>query len=557
MRITRLTWTNYKGLADGAINADGSDVIVRGQNGVGKSTIAELLSFILFNKFSGETIKPYEGGRAQHDSNLIHGAEVTFDSGLTLRRNIDWVNGGNKSFCVMNGEPVSATEFKRHVMNLTNGGGELVINPFHFHEKLSKEARRNSLLEIIGVDENKELTPDEVKFLNGLTVNLFIKDIKDQLKNLNRDADRIPAKIEELGIQLAKPPVDHKAEIKQLESQMARLEVNISELETASDKLNQSAATNIKAEYESIMRQADTLKQTIERNQRELSRKENQRQELLAEWHKVKNSEPGFCPTCKQKIPEAQFKDAKKKKLDEIKANGEQVAAVKAELTEQIDADKKTLFELGQKAGALSTAANEQSDAENNRRSKLVEVKRAIADNRAEMNKLRDALASHKAEMKTDADNRAADTKRMNELQAELKELNKKIFKLEDDIRRAKIIRQRVIDTIEQKINSHFASVKFKLFDVKVTTGEASPTCEAFIHDVPYSALSKGEKLRCALETFRVIQDYYKVEMPLIIDDAESYTLNSFVDLPNQKWLFKVTDDDKLIIEVQKASVAA
>lgn len=555
MRITRLTWTNYKGLADGAIDADGSDVTISGRNGVGKSTIAEMISFVLFGLGKGESIKPFEGGRIQHDSELVHGAQITFDDGTTLNRKIGGNTEGFRYF--VNGKRKSAGEFNNLVSNMTHGGGELVINPFYFHDdkKFSKEERRDLLLKMFGVKESDLLTPDEVTLLNGQTADEFIDTAKSELKSLKRDADKIPARIDELAMRLSKPPVDHTAEIKQIESQIARLEVDMSELETARDKLNQSAATNIKAEYDSIIRQADTLKQTIARNERELGRKENYFKNLSDEYHTVKKSETGICPTCKQKMPEAQFKDAKKKRMSELIIEGKAVKADIESLTALIESDNKTLLELGQRAGELSTAANEQSANENNRRERLAEVKRAIADNQSEMNKLRDALAGRKAEMKTDADNRAADTKRMNELQAELKELNKKIAKLEVDINAAKFIRQRIVDTLEEKINSHFDSVKFKLFNVVASTGEVKPACETVMHDVPYSSLSKGEKFKCALETFKVIQAYYKTEMPLIIDDAESYTFE--IDLPNQKWLFKVTGDDKLVIEVQKARLAA
>ena len=555
MRITRLSWTNYKGLADGAIDADGSDVTISGRNGVGKSTIAEMILFVLFGLGKGESIKPFEGGRVQHDSELVHGAQIIFDDGTTLSRKIGGNTEGFRYF--VNGKRKSAGEFNNLVSNITHGGGELVINPFYFHDdkKFSKEERRDLLLKMFGVKESDLLTPDEITLLDGQTADEFIDTAKSELKSLKRDADKIPARIDELAMRLAKPPVDHTAEIKQIESQIARLEVDISELETARDKLNQSAATNIKAEYDSIMRQADTLKQTIARNERELGRKKNQCQNLRDEWLKVNRSEPGFCPTCKQKMPETQFKDAKEKRLDEIKNEGTALKTDIESLTALIESDNKTLLELEQRAGELSTAANEQSANENNRRERLAEVKRAIADNQSKMNKLRDALAGRKAEMKTDADNRAADTKRMNELQAELKELNKKIAKLEVDINAAKFIRQRIVDTLEEKINSHFDSVKFKLFNVVASTGEVKPACETVMHDVPYSSLSKGEKFKCALETFKVIQAYYKTEMPLIIDDAESYTFE--IDLPNQKWLFKVTGDDKLVIEVQKARLAA
>ena len=166
---------------------------------------------------------------------------------------------------------------------------------------------------------------------------------------------------------------------------------------------------------------------------------------------------------------------------------------------------------------------------------------------------MRNTLASHKAAIKSAADYR----KRIEELNAELKQLNKDAIYYEGDISKAKFIRRRVAESLEDKINSGFENVKFKMYNVIASTGEMKETCEAFMHDVPYSALSKGEKLKCALETFKVIQSYYGVQMPVILDDAESYTLNSFVALPNQIWLFKVSDDEKLIIEVKAIETAA
>ena len=33
MKIKQMSWWNYRGLADGAIEADGADVLIHGQNG--------------------------------------------------------------------------------------------------------------------------------------------------------------------------------------------------------------------------------------------------------------------------------------------------------------------------------------------------------------------------------------------------------------------------------------------------------------------------------------------------------------------------------------------
>ena len=64
------------------------------------------------------------------------------------------------------------------------------------------------------------------------------------------------------------------------------------------------------------------------------------------------------------------------------------------------------------------------------------------------------------------------------------------------------------------------------------------------IGGVPYSSLSKGEKLKAALDILNAVQKHYGLKMPLVIDDAESYTANSFVDLDNQLILCKVAEAD-------------
>ena len=50
MKITRISWKNFKGLADGEIVAEGRDVIISGRNGAGKSSIAQIIPFVLFGK---------------------------------------------------------------------------------------------------------------------------------------------------------------------------------------------------------------------------------------------------------------------------------------------------------------------------------------------------------------------------------------------------------------------------------------------------------------------------------------------------------------------------
>lgn len=549
MRITRLSWTNYKGLEDGAIEAGGSDVIVRGQNGVGKSTIAETISFILFGKIKG-TIKRYEGGRVQHATELIHGAEVVFDDGTSLRREVEW-NGGNDYYYYINGESVSETKLKARVCELTNNGRELVINPFFFHDdkKFPKAKRREMLIKLFGdVDERDVLTGEESEMLCGLSVDKFLDETNRRLKKLKMDKSKIPERIDENERKLETMPADLPKAIAQLEEEIARLESQESTLQVERDKLNQPLPTNLVEQYCMLNEQAEELRKVQGRIKCERDEKENKRVNLRNNYREVKNAEPGRCPTCGQEMQPEKFAKLRNEKLAEIVAEGQQLSTAIRELDVEIKKADEKITAIEDKAKRIFNAAHEQTANEAKRKESLAEVDKKLGEVKTAQKDLREALAEYKSATEID--------KRIAELQGELKALNKEIVRLEGHIESAKLIRQRRIELLEEKINSAFDSVKIKMFNVKLD-GEATETCEAFMHDVPYSALSKGEKLKCALEIFKVIQNYYEVELPVFIDDAESYTLNSFVELPNQIWLFKVSDEEKLTIEVKKASVAA
>lgn len=104
---------------------------------------------------------------------------------------------------------------------------------------------------------------------------------------------------------------------------------------------------------------------------------------------------------------------------------------------------------------------------------------------------------------------------------------------------------------IEDAINSKFEFVKFKMFETLIN-GTVKEICEPMIDGVPYDdGLNRGAKFKAALDILRTLQKFYSIELPIFIDDAESYTSNSFVELPNQIFLLKVSEGD-LKIEVEK-----
>ena len=92
------------------------------------------------------------------------------------------------------------------------------------------------------------------------------------------------------------------------------------------------------------------------------------------------------------------------------------------------------------------------------------------------------------------------------------------------------------------------------MFEKYKTAEGIKETCEPLLNGVPYAALSKGEQLKASLDILQTLQTAFKIELPVFIDDAESYTSNSFVDLPNQIILFKATEGlQQLQIDVAAA----
>ncbi len=72
--------------------------------------------------------------------------------------------------------------------------------------------------------------------------------------------------------------------------------------------------------------------------------------------------------------------------------------------------------------------------------------------------------------------------------------------------------------------------------------------------DKPYSsALSTGERVKASLDCIKTLQEHFKVELPIFIDDAESITSNSssiLTNMPNQVFMFKVVEGQNLKVEV-------
>lgn len=512
MKINQISWENYRALEDGTIEADGRDVAISGTNGAGKSSIASVLPFVLFGA-GADKVKHFDNGQIPTDDGLTHAAQITFDNGLTLRREYSWMSGGNRHAFYINGESVNAKEFAATIQTLTRGGGELVINPFAFG-KLKADDQRKILTRMFDVREDNILNqfPAVKKMLGNYSADEFIARANSELKKLKENVATIPARIEENERTL-------------IDGDVAAVEAALKSLLARRDKLQ---ADSFSVGAEQVRREIAELDRERFNLERRVHSEEKRLNDLRVEYRKIAASKPGVCPTCGQAIPLETFNAQRAGKLTALNAEGKELAA-------QVDGYKRRLAELDGELKKLE--ARPQVD----NREQIAALNRQIGELTRQFNSLQASEATRR---------------RIEKLRADEFELNKKITRLEGDIKTAQKFVLEKTALIEDEINGKFRRVKFKLFNLKVTTGEAKPTCEATMDGVPYSALSKGERLVAALDIFRTLQNYFGTEMPLMIDDAEAYTPGKFTGLGNQKFFFRV-DTGKLSIAYSDVKIAA
>jgi len=555
MRIRKIRWWNYRGLDDGEIVADGADVIIRGQNGVGKTSIASIVPFVLFGK-DKDKVRRYEDGLEVRDDGLLHGAEVEFDNGTIFRREVD----GKDGFYYVDGVLMTMTTFNAKVAEFLNHGGEYVLNPFFFCEGKSPKIQRNTLEKIFGTVSDKDiLSTSEFEELaqeiGGQSFDAFITSTQSQIKNLRGKLMDIPARIDEIDRQLADNPYDAKV-AESLQAERDELDRERKALQTAENEVAKelSAAKIERERLAAPSAAASRLADLIEGKEfysQKVERQHARVRQLLQKHREISKREVSICPACGQKLSEEKFAALKESQLTEVVAEGRCERAEEQKL-EQILRDINTQIETVKEKLAAEKNPAEQLAALDER---IKTLEQQAADEKVQR---KERLAKFDADIKeidrciNDLKSAAKAQKRIGELRAEEKELNQRIVDLEHLVHLAKDARNRKIELTESQIADHFEYVKFKMFKLVVSTGVFEPTCEAMLHGVPYSLLSKGEKLKVVLDIFRALQKKFKVEMPLLIDDAESYTRNSFVEQPNQLWLFKVSDEEQLVIEVKK-----
>ena len=297
MKLTKLELLNFKGLKSFTINLNG-DVVIRGDNATGKTTVFDSVCWLLFGKDSLDRadfeIKTLDGGEPIHKVNHEVTATFTLDEGGTVElkrvyrekysspRGGDITLTGHTTDYFVDGVPKKEKEYKEIVNTLIDESiFKLITNPLYFNETYSWQNRRKLLLEMCGdIDDISVINSHDdlrrlAELLEGRTVDDHRKVVAAKKTAINKELDMIPIRIDEAVRNKPETASDKEKLIRDIET----LSAGIDEVEKQKAIIkNGFSSTEKESKIRDINRQLDAQKSKV------LSDYHKQKQHLRGEY---------------------------------------------------------------------------------------------------------------------------------------------------------------------------------------------------------------------------------------------------------------------------------
>lgn len=410
-----------------------------------------------------------------------------------------------------------------------------------------------------------------------------LADVDARLADLNREAADFAARERARGAE-ARRRVE---EVEALKTRMARrtAELKRAAIEEAEKKNEgrrqvEARLRDLKAADAEATRRLKDAKGEVDELALRINQKEEACERLRATWY-AESARPytgdSVCPHCLQPLPEEmqrdnrrRFEESKNERLSQIQTDGHRTKAEITRLEEEMKTAEARLdraaadaFDAEASAEILREELAEMPDrvepaavdpmADEAYRAMAEELERLEADapqtlpaskpnggeaitaRLATLNRERDTIRRGLSDCDT-ADSLRAEIRRLDEEARALAQQLSDVDRDEDTMRRYTRAR---IEAMEQRVNSLFRTVRFRLFEYTNEGGEVD-TCVPLVGDdgVPYPVANTAAQVWAGLEIIRVLQQHAGVSVPVFVDGAERVT--HFPRMDHQAILLKV-----------------
>ncbi len=361
IKLLKLTLQNFKGIKDFSFSPNGESVTVTGKNGSGKTSLADGLNWLLFDKDSHGNkdfqIKPLESGRE------VHGIETKVEAILQVdgepmsitkafkevwrkkRGSKDKEFEGHTTEYFIDDVPLKKSEFQQRMAEICDERTfRLLTSVTYFNAVLHWQDRRGvvidvcgdvSMFDVVGKTSGLDSLPD---ILGKHSVDDFLKMTKSQRKEANKSLGELPVRIDEaenskperpgltLGIDHLRKDLkalqDRRAAIlagdnKHLRDKIADLEMQKKNIEGRNEQAEEKLKSLIKGlevKRDGFLADNEKAEKEVEGLDKQISDNKKTLDELRAEYRMIVAEEwggDGTCATCGQPLPEAMLAQAK------------------------------------------------------------------------------------------------------------------------------------------------------------------------------------------------------------------------------------------------------
>ena len=412
-----------------------------------------------------------------------------------------------------------------------------------------------------------------------------LADVDARLAALNREAADFAAEERARGAE-ARRRVE---EVEALKTRMARrtAELRRAAIEEAEKKNEghrqvEARLRDLKAADAEATRRLKDAKGEVDELALRINQKEAECERLRATWY-AESARPytgdNVCPHCLQPLPEEmqrdnrrRFEESKNERLSQIQTDGHRTKAEITRLEEEMktaearldraaadafDAEasaeilREELAEMPDRVepAAVDPMADEayramaeelaamEADAPQTSQASEPNGGEAITARLAALNRERDTIRRGLSDCDT-ADSLRAEIRRLDEESRTLAQQLSDADRDEDTMRRYTRAR---IEAMEQRVNSLFRTVRFRLFEYTNEGGEVD-TCVPLVgaDGVPYPVANTAAQVWAGLEIIRVLQQHAGVSTPVFVDGAERVT--QFPEMDHQAILLRVVE---------------
>ena len=605
MKLIEMRIKDFCDIPKLAIGFFGKSALIEGGNESGKTTLNNAFLWCLFEKdTTGSKLDPKPKNRTTGERILgtepkvelvleEDGRKINF--ARTLAENITGKKGsqpiykGDKGIYEVDGVPVDKKDYDAKIKEVVGDEGlfKLITDPHPILAGKDWQKRREFLEKFMGeLKIEDELTSSDLEILDGRSVADAVKIAKTALSKAEERAGLIPKLIEENADKIFHIEGDAETLTKMIENiaserialtQADPKEQRIAELKKKLAELkrdDERAFANKVAELKLTERAAETaVRQTftelsysnnnIELIKGNIVETRGRLDKLRIEYQEIKDRvmTEKNCGLCGQELPEFLVTELTEKfnaqKANDLKTNIERGKGLKANL-EKFESDLKKEEE---KNAMLNKQKETQDEALKSCKSEIASLvyvptpeiakieseiitesdstiqstpdSSKIAELTEKENELRKQLAQ--------IEQNKVLTDRIKELENELEELQEKITELKRVKELTLNIQRKWNEKIEEKANSLFTLVKWKLFEVQ-KNGEINDICEAMIDGIGYrETLNTGNKIMACVDLSNTFSKHFNKEYPLFLDNAEAVT----------KWKIKPVNQHILLKAVE------